>query len=279
MIQNKNKNINKWIKWVTIWLFLGIFALIWISPILWMVSTSLKPESEVITEAINWIPQNFTLENYRKALFDSKILRWILNSTIVSIVVTTGILLFQSMAAYSLSRIKFKGSQYIFLMIIAGMMIPPQVLVIPLYLFFKNLNMISTYPAILLPQIALPLGIFIFKQFFDAIPHEMEEAAQVDGCSFFRIYWNIILPMSRPVLAAVGIFHFIWSWNYFFWPLIIENSDKMYTLPVGLATFQGTHGLEYGLVMAGVVIASIPALTLYIIFQEQLVKGVTLQQK
>jgi ABC-type glycerol-3-phosphate transport system permease component len=167
----------------------------------------------------------------------------------------------------------------VFLFLVAGIMVPPQVLVIPLYTLFNSMQLVDSYPAIILPQLALPLGLFIFKQFFDGIPRDMQEVAALDGAGNLRIYASIVLPMSRPVMTAVGIFHFILSWNYFFWPLIIESSEKMYTLPVGLATFQGTRGMEYGLLMAGVIVASIPVLIGYIVFQDQLVKGVTLQQK
>ena len=273
-MQISSRQKKRILTYVILWLTLGIAALVWLIPIGWIYSTSFKLESKAVISALKWIPDPFTLGNYIDAFEKSSILNWLLNSLIVAFVTTIAVLILDSLAAYGISRIKFRGRELIFWTIIAGLMIPEQVLVIPLYLSFSNFNLLNSYPVLILPRIALPLGIFILRQFFDGIPIEIEDAARIDGCSKLKIYWEIIMPLSKPALAAVAIFTFISSWNAFLWPLIVTSSEKMYTIPVGIASFQGTHGTEYTMLMAGAAIVTTPILIFYLFFQKQIIQGI-----
>lgn len=260
--------------YVILWLALGIAAFIWLIPIGWIYSTSFKLQSKAVTSALKWIPDPFTLKNYVDVFEKSSILNWLLNSCIVAFVTTITVLILDSLAAYGISRIKFRGRELVFWIIIAGLMVPEEVLMVPLYLSFSNVNLLNSYPALILPRIALPLGVFILRQFFEGIPKEIEDAARIDGCSKLRIYWEIVMPLSKPALAAVAIFTFISSWNAFLWPLIVISSEKMYTVPIGIAHFEGTYGMEYTMLMAGAAIVSIPILILYLLFQKQIIQGI-----
>ena len=155
-------------------------------------------------------------------------------------------------------------------------MIPDEVLIIPLYFLFNNLNLLNSFPALILPRLAMPLGVFILKQFFEGLPLELEEAAQIDGCSRLKMYWHIVMPLSKPAIAAVAVFTFIATWNAFLWPLIVANTEEMYTIPVGIANFQGTHGTEYALLMTGSIVASLPMLVAFLFLQKQIIKGITM---
>lgn len=260
--------------YVILWLALGIAAFIWLIPIGWIYSTSFKLQSKAVTSALKWIPDPFTLKNYVDVFEKSSILNWLLNSCIVAFVTTIAVLILDSLAAYGISRIKFRGRELVFWIIVAGLMVPEEVLMVPLYLSFSTVNLLNSYPPLILPRIALPLGVFILRQFFEGIPKEIEDAARIDGCSKLRIYWEIVMPLSKPALAAVAIFTFISSWNAFLWPLIVISSEKMYTVPIGIAHFEGTYGMEYTMLMAGAAIVSIPILILYLFFQKQIIQGI-----
>jgi len=259
-----------------IWFLTMVVAVIWLIPLIWMLLTSFKYESMAITLPPRWLPIPFTLENYLKVLTDSLIPRWFLNTTIVAFIVTFGVVIIDSLAAYGLARIDFKGKNLVFWVIVSGLMIPDQVLIIPLYFLFNNLNLLNSFPALILPRLAMPLGVFILKQFFEGLPLELEEAAQIDGCSRLKMYWHIVMPLSKPAIAAVAVFTFIATWNSFLWPLIVANTEEMYTIPVGIANFQGTHGTEYALLMTGSIVASLPMLVAFLFLQKQIIKGITM---
>ena len=161
-----------------------------------------------------------------------------------------------------------------FWLILAGLMVPPQVLIVPLFTEMNFFGLIDTYPGIILPQIASPLAVFIFKQFFDGLPHELEDAARVDGASRLRIYWQIWMPLSRPVIAAVAIFTFVLSWNNFILPFIMVTNTEMMTIPVGLATVQSSYGVRYADIMASAVLGGLPLIIVFLFFQRQLVQGI-----
>ena len=259
-----------------IWFLTMVVAVIWLIPLIWMLLTSFKYESMAITLPPRWLPIPFTLENYLKVLTDSLIPRWFLNTTIVALIVTFGVVIIDSLAAYGLARIDFKGKNLVFWVIVSGLMIPDEVLIIPLYFLFNNLNLLNSFPALILPRLAMPLGVFILKQFFEGLPLELEEAAQIDGCSRLKMYWHIVMPLSKPAIAAVAVFTFIATWNAFLWPLIVANTEEMYTIPVGIANFQGTHGTEYALLMTGSIVASLPMLVAFLFLQKQIIKGITM---
>ena len=202
------------------------------------------------------------------------ILNWLLNSLIVSAMAMLLTLIVDAPIAYAFAKIPFKGRQLLFWAVMGGMMVPFQVLIVPLYLQFNAFGLINTLAAAYLPRVALPIGIFILKQFFEGIPSELEEAAFIDGAGRLRIFLRIIVPLGQAAMATVIILSFINAWNDFLWPLIVINDTIRYTVTVGIANFQGTHGTQYSLIMAGALIASIPQIIFYIFFRKKIIAGI-----
>ena len=234
-------------------------AIVWLIPLAWVVDTALKTESDTTTVPVTWIPPSgFTLESFGEILAGGNMLRWYFNSFLTSSIITLLVVLLASLAAFGLSRVAFRGRRFLFFVIIAGLIIPPQILIVPLFTEMDALGLVDTYWGIILPQIAAPIAVFIFKQFFDGIPHELEDAARVDGASRFRVYWQIWMPLSRPAIAAVAIFIFVISWNNFLWPFIIVTNTDMMTIPVGIATVQSSYGVRYADIMASAVLGGLP---------------------
>jgi multiple sugar transport system permease protein len=200
--------------------------------------------------------------------------RWYVNSAVTSIIITIVTVILASLAAYGFSRVQFPGKGFLFWLIMAGIMVPPQILIVPLFTEVNAFRMVDTYWGIILPQIAAPFAVFILKQFFDGIPHELGEAAIVDGASPFRVFWQIWLPLARPALAAVAIFTFVGSWNNFIWPFIAVTNINMMTIPVGLANVQSAYGIHYAQIMASAILGGVPLLIVFMFFQKQIVQGI-----
>lgn len=249
-------------------------AVFWLVPLLWAVSTSLKPEGETTLVPIQWISDNPTLVAYREVLAVGDVPRWIANSTIVSVIVTGLTLALCALAAYGFSKCSFPGRSWLFAVIIAGILVPPQILIVPLFAQMSTLGLVDTYWGIALPQVVAPVMVFILKRFFDAIPRDYEEAARMDGAGHLRVLWNVVLPMSKPILAAVGIFTFVGSWNNFLWPFIVTTDPSIMTLPVGLGVVQSAYGIAYAQNMAAAVLGALPLLVVFMIFQRQIVTGI-----
>ena len=250
-------------------------AIVWLIPIAWVVDTALKTESDTTTVPVTWIPPSgFTLESFWEILSGGNMLRWYFNSFLTSSIITLMVVLLASLAAFGFSRVAFRGSNFLFFMIVAGIVIPPQVLIVPLFIEMQALGLVDTYWGIILPQMAAPIAVFIFKQFFDGIPHELEDAARVDGASRLRVYWQIWMPLSRPAIAAVAIFIFVLSWNNFLWPFIVVTNTDMMTIPVGIATVQSSYGVRYADIMASAVLAGLPLVIVFLFFQRQIVQGI-----
>ncbi|MEU4428232.1 carbohydrate ABC transporter permease [Actinoplanes sp. NPDC024001] len=248
------------------------FALIWLVPIAWAVDTSIKPNAE--TTNPTWAIENPTLESYRALLAQGDIWNWYASSFITSTLTAVATVLTASMAAFALSRMRFRYRWLVFWFVLIGIMIPQQVLMVPQFKEFAALQLLNTYWAVILPQVPAAIAVFIFKQFFDGVPHELDEAARVDGAGFFRTYWRVVLPLSRPVVAAVAIFTFVWSWNNLLWPLLVMTNPKLMTIPVGLATVQGTYGIRYADTMASAVLGALPLVLLFLFFQRRIVEGI-----
>lgn len=252
-----------------------------LGPIVWMMSTSFKPESDIVTINIEWIPKTFTLENYRNVLAQYAILRWGVNSLIVATAATLLALLLSSLSGYALARMEFRGRNAIFLIIISMLFIPMQITVVPLFLLFSGVNLVDNYLALILPIGANVTPVFLMRQFFLNIPGELEDAARVDGASDWRIWVSIVMPLARPALTAVAIIVFLSTWNSFFWPLIVSQTDASRTLPVGLAQFMSLRpGMSmsaqaYGKSMAGAVLASIPPILVFFMLQHYFIEGIS----
>jgi multiple sugar transport system permease protein len=241
----------------------------------WALLTSLKHEADTTTVPIEVVPERgFTLDAYGSVLANGNLVTWFVNSTVVTVVVTVFTVALSASAAYGFSRTRFRGRNALFALTIAGIMVPPQILIVPLYREMLALGLADTYAGIILPQLVLPAMVFILKKFFDGIPRELEEAARVDGAGQLRIFLQIVLPLSRSILAAVSIFVFIHAWNNFLWPFIITSDPGLMTLPVGLVQVQSAFGVRYAQVMASAILAGLPLIVVFMLFQRQIIRGV-----
>lgn len=260
---------------VIVYVAVVLLAVLWLLPLLWALSTSLKTETEAsLGQDVHWIPRDWSLDGYRAVFEQGDHLVWMVNSTVVSTIVTALTLTLCVLAAYGFSRFDFPGKNVVFGVIIAGLMVPGEALIIPLFDIVGFLNLSNTYWGLALPQVVAPVMVFILKRFFDAVPRDYEEAAKIDGAGHLRVLWSVILPLSGPILAAVGIFTFIGSWNNFLWPLLVATDPSMMTLPVGLGVVTGGYGLLYAQNMASAVLGALPLLIVFMIFQKQIVNGV-----
>ncbi len=256
-----------------IYIILTIVAIIWIVPMLWALDTAFKPESETTTIPVSWIPSHFTLQAFAQVWQAGDLPRWYFNSIVTTVLITALVVLLSSMAAFAFSRIQFRGRGIVFWIILAGIMVPAPILIVPLFSEIQTFGMVDSYWGIILPQLASPIAVFIFKQFFDGLPHELEEAARMDGASSWRIYWQIWMPLSRPAISAVAVFTFVAAWNNFVWPFIVIANTWNMTLPVGLATVSTSYGIQYAEIMASAVLGGLPTLIAFLFFQRQIVQG------
>ena len=263
----------------TLWvIFLIAFSVIMLAPFAWMVSTAFKPAHEVLAFPPVWIPKNPTLSNFPKVLQRAPFAQYFINSGIISSTVTLGTLFFCSLGGFAFAHYDFPGRDLIFTMILATLMVPFAVTMIPLYTMMHRLRWLDTYYPLIVPGLSSAFGIFLMRQFMIGIPSDYVDAARIDGCSEFGIYRRIIVPLSKPVFATLGVFTFMGQWNDFLWPLLILKTKEKFTLPIGLAMFRhATYGFaEMNLLMMGAVISTIPVLIIYIFAQRYFVQGLTL---
>ncbi|MFC5452169.1 carbohydrate ABC transporter permease [Paenibacillus aestuarii] len=245
-------------------------------PVIWMIVTSFKPQGSPISELSQRFSPPFSIDNFVYIFENAPVLKWTMNSLIVSCVVPIFSLTLGALAAFALSRIDFSYRKIAFWIILSGMMIPGEATIISLYIVSNSLNILNTYFALILPSLAGPLGVLVLKQFFDGLPNELVDAAKIDGCSMFRIWWNIFLPLSKPVIASLMIFAFLGSWNDFLWPFLSITSEDLMTLPVGIPFFNSSYTQDETLPMTINAYASIPIIIVFVIFQKYIVKGITL---
>lgn len=254
-----------------------ILAIIVLIPFFWMISCSLKTLPEVFRYPPEWIPNSVKWDNYRFVMTETfPFFRFFLNTLLVSVARTLGILVVSSMAAFAFARLRFQGRDAFFLLFLGTLIIPPQVAIIPTFMIMKYIKWIDTYYALIFPGMFTAFGTFLLRQFFLTLPKEIEDAAVIDGCGYFRIYWQITLPLSKPALAALGIFSFITAWSEFLWPLIVIKSDSMKTLTLGLTFFQGMYYIEWNYLMAAAAITIVLPVVLYIAAQRYFIQGITM---
>ncbi|GGE58953.1 carbohydrate ABC transporter permease [Nesterenkonia cremea] len=254
---------------------LAIMAVIWLFPIVWALATALKTETDAAAGDLSLIGESgISFDAFAAVLAEGNVYIWAWNSLWTSAVITLITVAISAMAAYAFSRLKFRGRSALFFMVIASIIVPPQVLIIPLYYQMLTFNMVDTYWGLILPQVVMAPIIFILKKFFDAVPIELEEAARVDGAGRFRVFLTVVLPLSKPILGAVSIFVFIQAWNNFLWPFIVINDTLLMTLPVGLQTVISAYGVQYAQVMAQAILAALPLIVVFLFYQRQIVKGV-----
>ena len=267
------------------WCLLGTVALAAVLPLYWMATGSLKRQSDAMKTPPEWFPEDPTLENYQK-LFggeDGRLLtgrrpalRWLINSLLVASSIAVSAVFTSALAGYALGKLRFRGRALAFWLVVATMMLPRQVSLIPLYLLVVQLNWMDSFPGLIAPYLCFPFGIFLVRQFMVQLPDELLSAARIDGAGEWRVFWHVVLPMSRPALGAVAIFSFMGAWNEYLWQLIVTNRPEMYTLPVGVSKLVSSlTSFDLGLAMAGATVAFVPMLVVFVLFQKYFVKGVS----
>jgi multiple sugar transport system permease protein len=259
------------------YLVLILFALFFLLPLLWMVVTAFKPFEEWLTP--NWIPANPTLENFTSIFNDKSlpVVNWFFNSLLIASLFTLVILIIDSLAGYAYARLEFPGKNLLFSLMLATLVMPGIMFLIPNYLTVARLGWIGSIQGVIVPGFAGVFGVFFMRQFFQSLPKELEEAAYIDGASVSRTFFSVILPLSKGPLITLGIITFLTSWNDFLWPLLILGGDRQeLTLPVGLATLQGQYTFDYGKLMAGALILTVPVLVLYAFFQRYIIRSISM---
>lgn len=261
---------------IALYLLAAVAVVVLAGPLLWMVSSSLKTQGDALAVPPPLIPDPIRWANYLDVFTQVPFARYLLNSFFVATVVTVVALLFHSMAAYSLARLDYPGRNVIFLAILATLMIPFTTIVVPLFIVIDAFGWVDTYRALIIPMIPHAFGIFLLRQFYLGLPRDLEEAAIVDGASLIQVYRRVILPLSRPILAALGIFFFLANWNNFLWPLIVTQSSDKWVIQLGIQQFTGEHSTQFNLIMAASTVAALPTLVLFFVLQRRLIEGIKL---
>ncbi len=270
-----NKKYKKFFKSTFVYLLLSAFALFFIIPFLWILSTSLKGDAQIFVIPPQWIPETFHWENYAKVFERIPFLLYVKNSVFISVIVIIGTVLSSSIVAYSFACLNWPGKNILFIIVLATMMLPAQVIMIPVFVFFKEIGWLNTFKPLTLPAFlgGGAFNIFLLRQFFLSIPRDLLDSARIDGCSEFRIYWNIVLPNAKPALATVAILTFMFSWNDFLGPLIYLSDQAKGTIALGLGMFVGQYVTEWSLLMAASMLMMLPMLIIFFVFQKYFIQG------
>lgn len=255
---------------------LAIFmALVFVFPFLIMLTTAFKPSGEIFSAPPEFWPRSWTLEHFGTAMTQFPFWRYLSNTMLISVLSVVGTLLASPLVAYSLAKLRWPGRNLVFITVLATMMLPPQVTLIPIYMMWNGLGATNSYIPLIVPAfLGTPFFIFLIRQFLMSIPNELIEAAKMDGASEWRVYWDIVLPVARPALVTSAVFQFVWTWTDFLNPLIYINDDKAYTLSIGLYSFLGSHGVQWGPLMAACVLFTLPAIVIFILGQRYFIGGV-----
>ncbi|MEH2254684.1 carbohydrate ABC transporter permease [Nostoc sp.] len=264
-----------WLK-ALLYILLTLYAIITLIPFLWALSASFKPLTEIVSGEPNFLPKNFTLDNYRQIFLQEPLFwRWLFNSVAIAVSVTLLNLLLNSMAGYALARLRFVGKHFWFFLILAVLAVPTQITLIPTFLILKAISWLNSYQGMIVPSMVNATFIFMMRQFFVNFPKELEEAAQLDGLNTFGIFRHIVLPLAKPALAAQAVFVFMGSWNNFLLPIVILFDPEMFTLPLGLNTFKGQYISYWNYIMAASMVFTLPALSIYAFFNRYFIQSVT----
>jgi multiple sugar transport system permease protein len=255
-------------------ILIGGLALM-VGPFLWMVLGSLKPEAEFLRNPPTFLPESPTTANYGRLFDQLDFPKFFFNSAVIALVVTIGNLVFCPMLGYALAKLRWRGKRVIMVLVLATLMVPAGITLIPNFILMSNLGFVNTYPGMILPFLAGPFGVFLMRQFMLGIPDELLEAARMDGANEFRVFWSVVMPIATPVLATLGILTFLGNWNSFIYPLVMAQEPGMYTLPVALATFAtGQYQADHGMLMAGSVVLVVPVLIVFVLFQRWITEGI-----
>jgi multiple sugar transport system permease protein len=252
-----------------------VFVALWVVPTLWAINTSLKDNGVAALGAGDILADtHWTLASYAQLFSQGSMAGWLLSSAVISLTSVALTVFFASLAAYALSRLQFRGKNVVLGVILVGLMIPPQVLIVPWFQEFGALGLLNTYWSVILPAVPQAVAVFVFKQFFDGLPKEIEESARLDGASYWTIYRVLIMPLSRPAVSAVAIFTLVLTWNDLLWPLVALTNPDIMTVPVGLATVGGTFSQRYADTMAAAIVGALPLVLLFLFFQRRIVEGI-----
>ncbi len=263
---------------ITVYSLLGLGSLAFLFPLLWMLSTALKPDAQLFAYPPEWIPKPPQWGNFVAAIEYFPFWRYFWNSTVVTVLAVFGQVFSASIVAYGFAKLRWPGREVVFFLVLATLMIPAQVTMIPQFVIFTWMGWVDTLLPLIVPSFfgGGAFNVFLFRQYYRTIPREYNDAARIDGASEWRIFWQIILPQSKPVMATAGIFAFLWTWNDFMGPVIYLHSPKNFTLPIGLRAFQQQTGTEWDLLMAASLIVMLPVIVLFFVLQRYFVQGMAL---
>lgn len=261
-----------WLRTIVI----ALGGLVFLFPFLWMVSTSLTSTGELFKLPPQLIPNPIDTHAYERLFAEVPIGRWVLNSIGISLAVTFLQVMSSAMAAYAFTRLSFPGRNAIFVIFLATLMVPFQVMVVPLFIELRYMGLLDSYPGLILPEMAMPFGVFLLRQAFLGLPRELEEAAFVDGAGHVRVFLTLVLPLSKPAIATVAVFSFMGSWNNFLWPLVVISSPELMTLPLGLSSLSSRFVTDWNLVLAGATISVLPIVAVFLFAQRYVLQGVAM---
>lgn len=252
-----------------------LIAVIFIGPIVWALSVSLQQEGKPIKTVVDWFTPPYTLQNYPDIIMHSEVPIWFINSLIIAVIATFLTVFITAMAAYAIAKIPFKGSKGFFMYFLLGMMVPGEATIVPLFILVNNMRLIDSYAGMILPSVAGSMNLIIMVTFFKSIPNELLEAVKIDGGGEITQFFKIILPLSKTILATICIFAFVGSWNNYLWPMLCAMSREMFTLPIGIPSFADTYTVDYVKPLTAGMVASLPMIIIYVIFEKQIVAGIT----
>jgi multiple sugar transport system permease protein len=261
---------------------LGLLALLWAVPVFWMVFTSVKPEAQIIRVPPRWLPDqlgDFTIQHYIDVLFFPRginLIQSFLNSLFIAAIGTLLVVIVDVLAGYAFARLHFPGRNLLFALVVASLIVPGEILLIPNYITVWRLGWLNSYYALIFPPLAGGFGVFLMRQFLLSIPHEIEDAAQIDGCNRFQILVTIVIPLARGAIATLAIFTFLFFWNEFTWPYIVINEASKMTMPVALIQFRADYWSNYGQLMAGATVSALPAIAIFLVAQRMIIRSITL---
>ncbi|MFN8592847.1 MAG: carbohydrate ABC transporter permease [Thermomicrobiales bacterium] len=250
-----------------------VAALISLVPFLYVISTSLKDTVSLFQYPPEWIPKEPTLANFQELLVDYPFTRWMINSLIVASSVTAIKVIIDSMAGYAFAKMSFPGKDVLFLVVLMTLMVPFAATLIPLFIIVRDLHLTNTYPGLILPALASPIGIFMMRQFIETLPNDLESAARLDGCSEFQVFLKVILPLIRPGLVVLGVFTFMTQWTSYLWPLVIGTKEEMFTMTVGVQSLRSLFTVNWGVLSAGAVLSMLPLVLVFLFLQRYFIAG------
>ncbi len=257
-------------------IIIALGAMVFLFPFVWMISTSLTSSSELFKLPPQLIPDPVNTSAYERLFADVPIMRWMFNSILVALSVTFLQVASSAMAAYAFTRLRFPGRDVIFVLFLATLMVPFQVMIVPLFIEMRYLGLLNSYAGLIIPEIAMPFGVFLLRQAFLGLPRELEEAAFVDGAGHVRVFLTLVLPLSKPALATVAVFSFMGAWNSFLWPLIVISSPDLMTLPLGLSSMSSRFVTDWNLLLAGATISVLPIVAVFLFAQRYVLQGVAM---